>query len=134
MFIALNKALTASRARIEKNEKGFTLIELLIVVLIIGILAAIAVPLYLGTQASARDNAAKTTVSDAKTAVVAYYTKNGTAPADLAAADFSAGSDLTIKYVVTDAATPAFTICAQYTGGKVYETTATTGTVEGTTC
>ena len=65
--------LTKLRSRAQGDE-GFTLIELLVVILIIGILAAIALPAFLGQRQKAQDTAAKTLVRNAATAMETYYT------------------------------------------------------------
>ncbi len=65
------------RSRIQ-DEKGFTLIELLVVILIIGILAAIALPAFLGQRARAQDTEAKTSVRQGQTAMETFYTDNQT--------------------------------------------------------
>ncbi|MFZ4729399.1 MAG: type IV pilin-like G/H family protein [Pseudanabaena sp.] len=57
----------------KNGEKGFTLIELLVVIIIIGILAAIALPSFLNQAAKARQSEAKTYVGSANRAQQAYY-------------------------------------------------------------
>jgi len=57
-----------------QDEKGFTLIELLVVILIIGILAAIALPAFLNQRQKAQDSEAKSAVRTAQTAMETYYT------------------------------------------------------------
>jgi type IV pilus assembly protein PilA len=61
-----------------RNTKGFTLIELLIVVVIIGILAAIAIPRFASTKEKAFDSAAKSDLRNAMSAQEAYFADNQT--------------------------------------------------------
>ena len=65
------------------GDSGFTLVELLVVVVIIGVLVAIAVPMYLNYRKGAANKSAESDVRAAVSAVEQFYTENGNAyPAD----------------------------------------------------
>jgi general secretion pathway protein G len=65
------------------NQKGFTLIELMIVVAIIGILAAIAIPLYANVQARARTAKVQADLRTVASALSLYQAHTGSLPAGL---------------------------------------------------
>ena len=66
------------KTRINRDEGGFTLIELLVVILIIGILAAIALPAFLGQRSKGQDADAKSAARNMVSAVESFYATNQT--------------------------------------------------------
>jgi type IV pilus assembly protein PilA len=80
-------------------QKGFTLIELMIVVAIIAILAAIAIPAYQDYLIRSQVSEGASLASGAKTAVSEYYSNYGDVPADNEAAGLAEPEEITGNYV-----------------------------------
>src|SRR4051794_13523324 len=133
---------TINRLRTKKQDEGFTLIELLVVVVIIGVLVAIAVPVYLNYRQGAADKSAQSDVRGAVSAIEQYYTDNtnkyptgtianqkasftlpGTSPSQVTLSDNTEMTYVAVAGTGTAAGTAgSYLLCATNTGGtgKVY--------------
>lgn len=127
--------MTDRPSRRRERQGGFTLIELLVVVLIIGVLASIAIPAFLGQRRKAQDTAARALLRSGVIAAESYYTDNQTfAGLDVALLN---GQEQNINWQIQPGApTPAETIKDQIdvnmlgtTTSYVMSSTSKTGTV-----
>ena len=95
----MTNTLTFMETTEMKKQQGFTLIELMIVVAIIGILAAIAIPAYQDYTIRAQVSEGLNLSGGAKAAVTEFYQDQGAFPADNATAGVEAAGNIIGKYV-----------------------------------
>ncbi|KQX98976.1 fimbrial protein [Rhodanobacter sp. Root480] len=96
-------------------QKGFTLIELMIVVAIIAILAAIAIPAYQDYLIRSQVSEGAVLSDGAKTAIAEFYSNTGHFPSENASAGLATAESISGKYVASvDVSTTAGVIAAKY--------------------
>ena len=113
------------RKSMDEKDQGFTLIELLVVIIIIGILAAIAIPVFLNQRQKGWDAQAKSDLKNMATAQETYLTDSGgytSSVADLKAVGFKTSADATVHTTVGDTGT-AYCVSVLSKSGKIWKAT-----------
>ncbi len=115
-----------------RNTKGFTLIELLIVVVIIGILAAIAIPQFASTKEKAFDATAKSDVRNAMSAQEAYFADEQIyAPNAMATGSYTTSAGIAISASAASAGGYAITASHTSSGNTFWVQVGTGSSIEG---
>jgi prepilin-type N-terminal cleavage/methylation domain-containing protein len=143
MIRSMTAALARKRDTLGTQNKGFTLIELLVVVLILGVLAAVAIPIFLNQQNGAKDSSVATQITQAKSALAIKISDGGTVKDAVTAFNaegaqlpgYSTSTEMTVKARFDDGVTTttkddSFTVVGWWVKGVAEGTNKTQATIE----